>query len=183
MKKLSQEYNRRLSEVITENDTLIRVPDLDSANYLALISNHKSGHVYYFIDDKEILTSVDVQLLFSKLSKRIIQTAAPSTPNIQLIARLFLLIYKGRKALIVEQLEECALLEQGRISTAQFSSPFLKMKKTTLMYNFWTYEIHKNLIANWVLTINHDGTFKYTLEEFPPLNNWDSVQNKISAVD
>lgn len=175
MEQLSPEYNNRLSKIAGDSHELIRVPDLDCANYLALTKiNQKSGaQVYYFIDHKEVLSSIDVVDLFSKLSKRIIETGSGQEHDVKFIARLFLLICKGRKALVVDNLKDCALLEPGRIAKDQFYSPMSKNNKGTLNYKFWTYEIRKNLISKWELDIDGKGTFSYSVDEFPPPNDWE----------
>ena len=174
MEELTENYKRRLSEVSNNSDELIRVPDLDCGDYLALIAMDRvSGiYIYYFINDKEILTSSDVRSLFSKLAKSIIEAGSGQERDIKFMARLFLLIYQGKKAIVINNLSECASLEEGRIPADLFFPPSLETSKEHLIYSFWTYEIWKNLVSQWCLNINHNGTFQYTVREFPPPGDW-----------
>ncbi len=174
MKELTENYKWRLAEVSHDSDALIRVPDLDCADFLAFIEVDKvvGTMVYYFINNTEILTTSNVRSLFSKLSKSIIEAGSGQERDIKFMTRLFLLIYPGRKAVVINNLSECALLEEGRIPPGLFFPPSLEINKGHLIYSFWTYEIWKNLVSQWCLNLNHDGTFQYTVREFPPSGDW-----------
>jgi len=174
MQQAPSAYSKRLAAVIDDGREPIRVPDLDCADYLCFVTSTGIGGVlkYYFINNSELQTTTDAKLLFSKLIARILALESGQEKNIRFIARLFLLVYKVRKAVVVEKQEECALLEPDRIPEDQWSSPSLKIDDDRLSYSFWSYEVHKNLLSFWKLNLEQSGAFQYTVEEFPAPKSW-----------